>query len=319
MDSNLINSHDKFFKKIFSKKENISELLMKILPDKLITKLNLSDLSLDNTEYIDDKLRTSFSDLVYNCNYEKEDIKISLLFEHKSYPEQYPHFQLNRYMLNIWQSQLAQKKKVTQVIPIIFYHGKKKWKKKEYTDYFKIKDDELAKYIPEFDYHLFDLNIVNETEIQKLFKNIQVRISLLVLKNIFSPEKLLREIKTVFQGINEILETEEGEHFFEHISAYIILTTNIEFPKITKQMETVSHKAREKFVSTGMKLFNQGIEKGIKQGIEKGIEKGIMKTAFLMLKKGYSGKEIIDITGLSQKQLDYLKTLDEFNINTYHK
>ncbi|MCF6240062.1 MAG: Rpn family recombination-promoting nuclease/putative transposase [Bacteroidales bacterium] len=311
MNNKLIYSHDKFFKKIFSKKENIKELLFEILPDEIVKKLNLETIELDSTEYIDEKLRTNFSDLVYNCRYKEQIIKISLLFEHKSSPEQYPHFQLNRYMLNIWQTQLSQKQKLTQVIPIILYHGKKKWQKKSFTEYFKIKDELLNKYIPEFEYLLFDVNIVSNDEITQIFKNIQVRISLLVLKNIFTPEKFLREINTVFKGINEILDTEEGDKFFEQVSAYIILSTNIELPKIIKTMETVSHKAKEKFISTGLKLYNQGVE----EGIEKGIEKGVIKVAFSMLKKGFSDKEILDVTGITEKQLNYLKSLDKFDFD----
>jgi hypothetical protein len=32
-----------------------------------------------------------------------------------------------------------------------------------------------------------------------------------------------------------------------------------------------------------------------------------------MLKKGYSDEEIIELTGLNTEQLDYLKTLNEFD------
>jgi predicted transposase YdaD len=57
--------------------------------------LDLETLKLDKTEYIDSKLRTSFSDVVYDCRYgEKGKVKISLLFEHKSKPERFPQLQL---------------------------------------------------------------------------------------------------------------------------------------------------------------------------------------------------------------------------------
>ncbi len=83
MDKNLIYSHDKFFKELFSKREEVSEFVSKTLPKQLVEKLNLEKLELDKTEYIDKKLKTSFSDIVYNCVYGKDTkIKITLLFEH---------------------------------------------------------------------------------------------------------------------------------------------------------------------------------------------------------------------------------------------
>ena len=48
-------------------------------------------------------------------------------------------------------------------------------------------------------------------------------------------------------------------------------------------------------------------EKGIREGIEKGKEKGIQDTAKRMLDKGFSLTDIIDITGLSKKQIESLK------------
>ena len=48
----------------------------------------------------DEELKEFYSDIVYNCKYDgKTDIKISLLFEHKSYAPDYPQLQLIKYMI----------------------------------------------------------------------------------------------------------------------------------------------------------------------------------------------------------------------------
>ena len=72
-------------------------------------------------------------------------------------------------------------------------------------------------------------------------------------------------------------------------------------------MRTISPKAGEKFISTAMRLTMQG-------KIE-GIEAGIKKVAFALIKQGVSVEIILKATNLSQEQLDYLRTLDEFNID----
>jgi predicted transposase/invertase (TIGR01784 family) len=77
-------------------------------------------------KYTDERLDTYFSDLVFTCRYSgtylngngarragmkrnigyngntESDIKLALLFEHKSFVPTFPHNQLLRYILNIW-------------------------------------------------------------------------------------------------------------------------------------------------------------------------------------------------------------------------
>ncbi len=92
--------HDKYFKQIFSRKEEMTDLVVNGLPQ--VAKLiDIASLQLDTTEYVDKTLKKSYSDLVYNCKYKDKNIKIALLFEHKSHPEIHPHLQLLGYMLQI--------------------------------------------------------------------------------------------------------------------------------------------------------------------------------------------------------------------------
>ena len=304
MDKNLINSHDKFFKQLFSNQDEVKEFVSKTFPLELTQKLNLETLELDKTEYIDKKLKTSFSDIVYNCVYDKDTkIKISLLFEHKSYPESYPHLQLLGYMLNIWQSQIKQKQNLTPVIPIIFYHGERKWTQKTFEKYFKNLDETLQDFIPKFDYQLIDTSKYTDQQIKELFESLELQIGLLIMKNIYNEQKILQEITEIFSGINQILQTEKGEQFFETVVSYLYFATNLETQKLVEKMRTISPKAEQKFVSTAMRLKTEGIETGIK------------KVAFSMLKKNYTDREIIDLTGLTQEQLNYLKTLKDYQLD----
>ncbi|MBN2891853.1 MAG: Rpn family recombination-promoting nuclease/putative transposase [Bacteroidales bacterium] len=308
MNENLINSHDKFFKELFSRQNEVKEFVLKTFPVKLTQKLKLETLELDKTEYVDKKLKTSFSDIVYNCVYGKDTkIKISLLFEHKSYPESYPHLQLLGYMLNIWQTQIKQKQDLVPVIPIIFYHGDRKWTQKPFEKYFEEIDETLQKFIPKFDYLLIDTSTFTDRQIKDLFESLELQIGLLIMKNIYNEQKILQEITEIFAGINQIIQTEHGEQFFETIITYLFYATELETSKIVEKMRTISPKAGEKFVSTAMRLQLKGKIEGRVEGIE--------KVAFSMLKKGYSYAEITELTGLSKLQLDYLKSLDEYQLD----
>ncbi len=259
MDKNQINSHDKFFKELFSRRDEVREFISKTLPAQITRKLNLDTLEIDTTEYVNKRLKTNFSDIVYNCIYgEKTPIKISLLFEHKSYPEAYPHFQILEYMLGIWQKQLNQGQPLTPIIPVVFYHGGRNWNKRPFEKYFEKIDKDLHKYVPRFDYHLIDISTYSDQQIKDLFDSIELQIGLLIMKNIYNEQKILREITEIFAGINELLQTEQGEQFFETIITYLFYSTDLETSKIVEKMRELSPKAGEKFISTVMRLKMKG-------------------------------------------------------------
>ena len=304
MDISKINSHDSFFKALFSRKNDVIEFVEKTFPKELTSKLHLDTLEIDKTEYIDNKLRSNFSDLVYNCKYGNGiTVKISLLLEHKSYAEAYPHFQLLGYMQKIWQTQLKQNQKLTPIIPVIFYHGKQKWHQKNFEEYFDYIDATLQKYIPKFDYQLIDISTLTDEQIIKLFENIELRIAILLMKNIFYEQKILQELGKFFAGLDKLLQTPEGEEFFDMLTAYLFYTTQIETQKFVSKMRTISPNAGEKFISTAMRLKMEGRKMGIE------------KIAFSMIKKGYTDEEIMELTGLTQEQIDYLRSLKEFELD----
>ncbi len=303
MDKDLINSHDKFFKSLFSRKEAVSEFVAKILPSPVADKLDTDTLVLDSNEYIDKKLKTHFSDVVYRCAYhtDKEEavpIKISLLFEHKSYPESHPHLQLLRYLLNIWETQKKQKEAFTPVIPIIFYHGMPVWHKKPLDDYFSTSDEYLQQFMPRFDYLLVDTKQY-EDAIFKELNTLELQMGMLIMKNIFQTETMLQKFAYIFSEIEALLATEKGRHYFESIATYLYYNTNLTTETLVEKMNTVSAQAKDTFVSTAMRLEKRGEERGIEK------EKNIV--ALSMLREGIADSLIKKCTQITTEQLSRLK------------
>jgi predicted transposase/invertase (TIGR01784 family) len=178
------NVHDKFFKETFSRIDVVTNFLEELIDEKLVRKLDLSTLQIDNNSFIDEKLEERFADIVYTCDYAgKGKVKIALLFEHKSYKENYPHWQLNQYILNVWEASSKQKnKKPIPIIPIVIYHGKEKWDYQPMRSYFENLDEGLLRYIPEFDFHLINLNTIPNEKITN-FRNKFLAISTLLFKH----------------------------------------------------------------------------------------------------------------------------------------
>ena len=148
----MTNPHYKFFKEVFSKKENAVDFIRGTFPAEIRDRLAFDTLRLEKTSYVDKELRETVSDLVYSAMYQgRVAIKLSLLFEHKSYRPKHPHLQILRYMLGIWDKQVDQKLELTPVIPIIIYHGKDHWRYRPFSEIFTGIGSELTPFLPAFE------------------------------------------------------------------------------------------------------------------------------------------------------------------------
>ena len=99
----VTNPHDKLFKEVEETKENIRDLIESTFPESLLKNLDLTTLEKDNNSYINRNLKEYCSDLVFNCLYKSSaTVKITILFEHKSYKPVNEYLQLLQYLLNIW-------------------------------------------------------------------------------------------------------------------------------------------------------------------------------------------------------------------------
>jgi len=303
----LNNIHDSFFKNMFSVKENLQDLLQGTLPREVLSKINLDTLEYDPTEYVDQELDSYFRDITCNMLYGDKQIKISLLYEHKSYPSKTIHLQLLRYILNVWESQESSKVELTPVIAIVFYHGKQRWTRQEIV---KNIPEELKRFVPLFDYVLFDTKDFEDHAIIQHFKRPNVKIGVWFMKRsnnligfIQENPLLAREILREFRNIEKTN--------IHRILFYLYNVSGMAPEKIDQIMKTISPESKDVFEEYRIRLIEQGIEQGIEKGIEKGMEKGIeqslKETAVNMITKGYSDEQIKEITKLSIKRIKILR------------
>jgi predicted transposase/invertase (TIGR01784 family) len=310
--------HDRFTYEVFSDKANAVDFFQGVLPDELIQVLDLRSLTEDKTKYTDERLDEYFSDIVYTCRYSGKHqighirdcqgadrhtevaIKLVLLFEHKSFVPTFPHNQLLRYILNIWNHHIKQRKTIPIVLPIIFYHGKRKWRKRPLSDYLKGETDRFCRFIPGFDYLLVDLSEYSDEQIKTIiFTRTAVKIAMLVQKHIFHLERLREHLNDFLKlGILYFKEY-EGLRFLESVCRYIFTATEIEAETIIKTVDVLPQRAEEVVMTTAEKLR--------KEGQREGQEKTNFEHARKMIEEGLDEKLIMRITGLSQEEVRKLQ------------
>lgn len=209
MASEAVNLHDAFFKQYLGIPQAAAAFLRNHLPAAVLAQLDLSQLELERDTFVDEQLRNHFSDLVYRTQTVAETpIAIALLFEHKSYPDEWVNFQILRYQVNLWQQEYARMqaeysaakkagetpspmpRTLTPILPLLVYHGQREWKLSlRFAHHLTGMEDSesplaqaLAPYIPDFQPHFINLTAMSDAEIQD---EVMSRLFVLVLKHIF--------------------------------------------------------------------------------------------------------------------------------------
>ena len=256
--------------------------------------------------YLSNKLKESFSDLIFSCSL-KEDIlkknkikqgqiatkektkkkkskkkkaksegkgelKIALLFEHKSNIIQHPFLQLLRYIVEGTQFYWDTEKELRLIIPIVFFHGEKDWVYRPVSDYYKDYPDILKRFLPTFEYILSDISSLSNEEILDMNYSL-LRNILLAFKNSHNIDFIKENFELFFiYDPNDFESQEELENFFTQLLVYLINITELsaeEFIDITKKL---SKPIKQHTMTTYQNIF----DKGEKSGFDKGLEISIL-------------------------------------------
>ena len=239
------------------------DFLQGMIPEEILKKLDLSTLTLDNNSYIDEELKEHFSDIVYTCFSKNKKLTIALLFEHKSYPVPYPHIQILRYLLKIWETNIKQGEPFKVVLPVIVYHGKEAWRSRRLREYFEGIDETFYQFLPEFEYLLTDLGVYSNEEIKdRVFRRVSLRIAMLIMRNIFNERDLEKNLKDFIEIGRQYFEEEEGLRFLESVIRYLYNAPEIAVERVIETIKEISEEGGKLSMTIATKL----IEKGKMQG-----------------------------------------------------
>ena len=278
MEKQNSNPHDDFFKVAFSRKDVVEDYIIQFLDKGLAKNIDLQSLTISNNSYVTSQLEEYFADVVWECTYgaTKTPIKITFLFEHKSYIPKYPHIQLLRYMLEIWEDCEKNKLPLMPIVPIIVYHNsdeKRHWKYKPFSAYFKELDDFLRSFIPSFEYQLTDLTNLSEEEWQMLKAGLLLH-SFRTLQYGTNKQYVLKNIEMLFVNVKNDEKNETLETFLVAQLVYILKNNEFSPENTNKIIQTVK---KINNMSSYDYLMQEATKVGLAQGLAQGLEQGINK------------------------------------------
>jgi predicted transposase/invertase (TIGR01784 family) len=302
------NIHNNMFIKTFSDPENVRSLLKTALPQPLKNAVDFSKIEIDPTTYISDDIKDYYSDIVVKTRLktvvpdeptiEGIPLDIYILVEHKTRAKNKSLVQMLKYMYLEWQKDTDEGRPLRVIIPMVFYHGKKKWKvPQNFSELFNV-DDEIKKYLLNYRYILFDTREWDffAEENKELRNNVFLFTALVLMKSAYHND--METIKAIFRLWYEkgFIKNKEKVLFFLLYVSYI---RDIPLEELDRTLKESSIKGGDFMPSLAQRLIEQGIE----QGIEKGTKENAKEVAKRMLNDDIPIATISKYTGLSEKEI----------------
>ena len=283
----LKNPHDLFFQELMGRIEVSTDFLQNYLPDEIVRQLDFSTLEISKDTFVDEELKAHHSDMLYQISkLDQRPLSIYLLFEHKSYLYSPIVLQLLRYMLKIWEHQIKQdqelrkqKKKSRRettkyrpIIPIVVYHGEKKWNiATSFGNFFEM-SEELKRFVPDYDYLLFDLSDMSDEQIKG---QIRLRVGFLLFKYI-QDEALRHELPRILSLIAQLTQKETALQYLETVLRYLSRGTDKITQEELKQIAKKAFPEGETIMATIAEVWREeGKQEGKREGLQEGIELGL--------------------------------------------
>ena len=267
--------HDRFFRESFGRPEIARDFLRHYLPPEVLGQVDLDTLSVSKDTYVSKELRAAYSDLVCSAGYRGGELRVYLLFEHKSRPEFRTVLQLLRYVVAEGERYFKERPKARRLPPVyslVLYHGRKKWREPStFHDLVEPLTPELAPYVPQFRYALHDVSERSDEEVRGA---VLTRLTLLAMRHVFSEEPVAR-LRELLELVKQVAERRTALEVLETLLRYYVQGTG----RVSEEEARTLLGA----VSQGEDIMQTFIDKYIEEGHREGHRQGHREGRTLVL------------------------------------
>lgn len=313
--------HDSVFKTFLSRVETARDFIEIHLPPDLRTLCDLDTLRLESGSFVEDDLHPYYSDILYSLKTTGGDGYIYVLIEHQSSPDKHMAFRLMRYAVAAMQRHLeAGHSTLPLVIPVLFYQGRRSpwpWSLNWLDDFHQ---PQLARQLYSSPFPLVDITVIPDEEIMQhrsmaaltlIQKHIRQRdlallldqFASLLIKGHMSGQQITVLIKYMIQAG----ETHDVKTLLYELARRV--------PEQGERLMTIAEQLKLMGRTEGLlQGMQEGIQQGIQEGLEQGLHQGILEgqraarqeIARQMLLRGFDKRAIMEMTGLTQDELQHL-------------
>jgi predicted transposase/invertase (TIGR01784 family) len=275
-----------------------TSFLQRHLPQEVSQALNWSTLTLLEGSFVDEDLRRSEADVLYEVEHGsgEDSVWLYILLEHQSTPDRWMRFRLLKYCCRIWDMHLAQRPTpsvLRPIVPLVFYQGERSWSySTEFADLFveSVRDWPGT---PRFSHGLIDQSGMQPEEAQGELKAQMMQLLLLAS---YHPERPWRELVVELIRTLSSLPPSGGINYIRVFLRYILQTQDREaIESFQDALQRHAPHLRGDLMTYAQELLKEGENKAEVRIIEN------------LLREGLDWAAIERVTGVNEAQFQALK------------
>jgi predicted transposase/invertase (TIGR01784 family) len=275
-----------------------TSFLQRHLPQEVSQALNWSTLTLLEGSFVDEDLRRSEADVLYEVEHVsgEDSVWLYILLEHQSTPDRWMRFRLLKYCCRIWDMHLAQRPTpsvLRPIVPLVFYQGERSWSySTEFADLFveSVRDWPGT---PRFSHGLIDQSGMQPEEAQGELKAQMMQLLLLAS---YHPERPWRELVVELIRTLSSLPPSGGINYIRVFLRYILQTQDREaIESFQDALWRHAPHLRGDLMTYAQELLKEGENKAEVRIIEN------------LLREGLDWAAIERVTGVNEAQFQALK------------
>ena len=309
---------DKLFKKFMEEPPMLREFLTTHLPPKLLKKIDLNTLRLENNSFIDEALRAREADVLYSVNMGKRFAYLYILCEQQSEVDHDIAYRLLVYTVRIMETHRKRfpKKPLPLVYPLVVYSGDQVWDAPR--DIFSLfgEEEALAREYLFKPYPLWDIHRNSDETLHQLNWPGLVAFALKHCKASRDFDRFLDRLLPWLRMLTD--QDATSASFAKSVLHYVVdsVTADNEKIFIQKVQEHLSPELGDEAMTLAERFQEIGREQGITQGIERGITQGMQQGVI-------EGERKVLLRQLEQKfgevPTQYLKRIENADANALLK
>ena len=299
--------HDRLFRAVFSDASEAASLLRSVLPDFVRGSLEWASLTLTPGTFVDEELRLSETDLLYQVEHTGtgQPASVYVLLEHQSSPDPLMRLRLLRYSCRIWEADLRDnpgRRPLRTIVPVVFYQGTSAWTySTEFSDLFS-EATRAWPWTPRFSHVLLDQTTLTPETVTGKVRTRIVQLLLMAASGHHTHDAL--------RLAAELAATPEARDP-SNLSLFVEYLTQTQDPE---GINLFDEAMKDRGIDIGVTLMTYAqemMEKGRAEGEATGRTKGRMETQVEnvqgLLQAGVAWEVITTATGLTEADFEELK------------
>ena len=307
MAEDIHHPHDHMVHSVLRDPTEATSFLQTYLPQDVSHGLNWATLRLHERSFVDEDLRGSASDFLYEIEHVSGEASIWVycLVEHQSSPDRWMRFRLLKYCCRIWDVNLEERptpSELRPIVPLVFYQGERTWSySNEFADLFAESVRDWPG-VPRFSHGLIDQSGMRPEELQGELKT---QLMQLLLMAAYHPTVAWMEPLAELLGSLSLLPPSGGVNYMRIFVRYLLSTQE---PEAVESFREVLRDYAPAVRDDVMTTYAQEL---LAEGRAEGEQLGAIKTQVKMieglLQEGVAWPVIERVSGINEIQFQALK------------